>query len=131
MIKQNSLLVKRLAAVIQHTIDDDSEENTSGILSLPSMQKEKNYVSTYLEYYPSPQADENSLAWWKLERTVSKLRFFAKKYLCFWGTSVPSERILSSAGHISNSLHNRLSLENDYYQAIYQKHLTQERFNCN
>ena len=85
VIKQNSLLIKILAAVIQHIIDDDSEENTSGIPSLPSMQKEKNYVSTYLEYYPSPQADENSLAWWKLERTVSKLGFFCQEISLFLG----------------------------------------------
>ena len=80
-MKQNSLLVKRikgLVAVIQHINDDDSEENTSGMPSLPSMQK-KNYVSTYLEYNPSPQADANSLAWWKLERTVSKLGFSSQE----------------------------------------------------
>ena len=85
-MKQNSLLVKRirgLVAVIQHINDDDSEENTSGMPYLPSVQKEKNYVSTYLEYYPSPQADDNSLAWWKLERMVSKLGFFSQEISLF------------------------------------------------
>ena len=83
-MNQNSLLVKRikgLVAVIPHILDDDSEENTSGMPSLPSLQNKKNYVSTYLEYYPSPPADDNSLAWWKLERMVSKLGFFSQKYL--------------------------------------------------
>ena len=79
LMKQNSLLVKRikgLVAVIQHINDDDSEENTSRMSSLPSMQKEKNYVSTYLECYPSPQADDNSLAWWKLERMFFQIWLF-------------------------------------------------------
>ena len=85
-MNQNSLLVKRikgLVAVILHILNDDSEENTSGMPSLPSLQNEKNYVSTYLEYYPSPQADDNSLAWWKLERMVSKFGFFSQEISLF------------------------------------------------
>lgn len=103
--------MKGLAAVIQHIIDD-SEDNTSGMPSLTPLQKIEKEISAYLEY-PSLEADANPLAWWKAENgRFPSLAYLAKKYLCICGTSVPSERIFSSAGHISNSLRNRLLPEN-------------------
>ena len=81
--------------------------------SLSPLQKINKYVSNaYLEY-PSLEADANSLAWWKAENGwFSNLAYIAIKYLCICGTSVPSERIFCTAGHISSSLRNQLLPEN-------------------
>ena len=108
--EQDPLPAKRmrgLAAVIQHIIDDN-DESTSAIPSLTPLQKIEKEISAYLEY-PSLEADANPLAWWKAENgQFPNLAYLARKYLRICGTSVPSERIFSNAGHISNSLRNRL-----------------------
>ena len=55
--------------------------------------------------------DENPLKWWK--QNVSKyptLSVLARQYFSIPGTSVPSERIFSSAGLVVSKLRNRLSL---------------------
>ena len=53
------------------------------------------------------------LAWWKQNKsrypTIAKL---AEKYLVVQGTSVPSERLFSTAGQILNSLRTRLTDDN-------------------
>ena len=108
--EQDAIPAKRmrgLAAVIQHIIDDN-DESTSAMPSLSPLQKIEKEISAYLEY-PSLEADANPLAWWKAENgRFPNLAHLARKYLNICGTSVPSERIFSSAGHISNSLRNRL-----------------------
>ena len=103
--------MKGLIAVIQHIIDD-SEEDTSGMPSLTPLQKIEKEISAYLEF-PSLEADAIPLSWWKIGKgQFPNLAFLANRYLCIFGTSVPSERILSSAGHISNGLRNHLSSKN-------------------
>ena len=102
--------MKGLAAVIQHVIDDSEEE--SAMPSLTPLQKIKKEISAYLEY-PSLEADADPLAWWKAESGwFPNLAYLAKKYLCICGTSVPSERVFSTAGNVTNSLRNRLLPEN-------------------
>ena len=103
--------MKSLVAVVQHVIDD-LEENTPAAVTLTPLQKIEKVISSYQEY-PSLEADADPLAWWRSENgRFPNLAYLAKKYLCICGTSVPSERIFSSAGHMSNSLRNHLLPEN-------------------
>ena len=102
--------MKGLAAVIQHVIDDLEEDTPAATLT--PLQKIEKEISTYLEY-PPLKADADPLAWWRSENgQFPNLAYLARKYLSVCGTSVPSERIFSSAGHILNSLRNRLLPEN-------------------
>ncbi|CAF0984951.1 unnamed protein product [Didymodactylos carnosus] len=53
------------------------------------------------------------LNWWKSNSkkypVISKI---AMKYLCIQGTSVPSERMFSAAGHITSDRRSRLTPDN-------------------
>ena len=69
-------------------------------------------VDSYLKEHPlSP--DENALEWWSNNEghypTVSKL---ARMYLIVPATSVPSERIFSTAGLIVNQHRNCIKADN-------------------
>ena len=56
---------------------------------------------------------KNPLLWWK-EREVNYkfLSILAKRFLCITSTSVPSERLFSSAGNLLSERRSRLSPEN-------------------
>jgi len=50
---------------------------------------------------PFISLDADPLQWWKLYHSqLPTISLLAMKYLCIPGTSVPSERIFSSAGNI-------------------------------
>lgn len=61
---------------------------------------------------PSINATENPLTWWRQnnERYPS-LAILAKKYLCIPATSVPSERVFSTAGDIVTAQRSQLKSE--------------------
>jgi len=102
--------MKGLAAVLQHITEEDDDEYT--VTPLTPLQKIKKEVASYLDY-PLLEPDTNPLEWWKDESgRFLNLAYLAKKYLCICGTSVPSERVFSSAGHITNNFRNRLTAEN-------------------
>lgn len=47
---------------------------------------------------------ENAMNWWRSnEKELPLLSTLAKRYLCIPGTSVPSERVFSTAGDILNA----------------------------
>lgn len=55
----------------------------------------------------------NPLKWWKLkEARFPLLSLLAKRYLCVPGTSVPSERVFSTAGDIVTAQRSQLSAGN-------------------
>lgn len=61
------------------------------------------------EYQSAPPIPLHSLQWWK----ANEFRFpfiaqLAKVYLCIPATSVPSERVFSTAGDILNAQRSRL-----------------------
>ena len=69
-------------------------------------------ISSYLDI-PTLEMDADPLVWWRIEHSrFPNLAQLSKKYLSICGTSVPSERLFSLAGHISNSNHGRLLPEN-------------------
>ncbi len=59
-----------------------------------------------------PSLDTDPLEWWKIQKTrFPRLAILARRYLCIPGTSVPSERIFSTAGLTVNRLRTRLTPE--------------------
>ena len=101
--------MKGLAAVPQHITKDDSVHSVTPLTPLQKIKKE---VTSYLDY-PSLEPNTNPLEWWKAENSrFPNLLNLAKKYLCICGTSVPSERVFSSSGHIANNLRNHLTPNN-------------------
>ena len=57
--------------------------------------------------------DENPLAWWRSnEHKYPHIAKLARRYLAVPGTSVPSERVFSTAGDIVHASRSRLLAEN-------------------
>ena len=101
--------MKGLAAVLQHITEENNPEHATPLTPLQKINKE---ITSYLDH-PVLKPDTDPLVWWRDENTrFSNLANLAKRYLCICGTSVPSERVFSSAGHINNNLRNRLLPEN-------------------
>lgn len=69
--------------------------------------------------------DGNVLDWWKSHQAeFPLLANLAKTYLCIPGTSVPSERVFSSAGDIVNSQRSVLSPEHVDQLVFLKKNLS-------
>lgn len=67
------------------------------------------------QYFDEDPINRHSdpLAWWsKREILYPRLSLIAKKYLSMCATSVPSERVFSTAGELVSKKRNRLSSEN-------------------
>ena len=97
---------KGLAAVLS-SICSASEEQTP----LTPLQTVENEITSY-QNFPKTTPDTDPLAWWKGESgRFPNLAHLARKYLTVCGTSVPSERIFSRAGCITNH-RSRLTPEN-------------------
>ena len=57
--------------------------------------------------------NENPLDWWRLNRIkYPKMSQMAYKYLCITVTSVPSEQMFSTSGHLTCDKRSRLTPEN-------------------
>ena len=66
-----------------------------------------------LRYLNEPCCKVDALVWWKQKESMFPLLSqLAKKFLCMPASSVPSERIFSTAGHIVNKKRACLSAEN-------------------
>ncbi len=99
--------LKGLAAVLSHIEEQPNHE--SDLLS--PREKLNIEISSYLDM-ASIEMDADPLDWWKVEHShFPHLAQLARKYLCVCGTSVPSERMFSLAGHITNG-RSRLLPEN-------------------
>ena len=101
--------LKGLAAVLKQI---EQETGTVSVdMSTPVQQIDKE-IKAYLDF-PAVEPDTDPLAWWKLENgRFPDLGHLAKKYLCICGTSVSSERVFSTAGHIASRSRGRLLPEN-------------------
>ena len=102
--------VKGLAGILKKVVQDETSVSSGS--SVPSdterVEKETNY------YFDLPAADLESdpLHWWRSERKhFPILAMLAQKYLCIFGTSVPSERLFSKSGFIVNEFRSRLKPE--------------------
>lgn len=90
--KRRSALANLLGQTFQHTSSYPTP------LSPNSMAEKE--VQQYQDSPPLPLSDE-PLGWWKSEACkYPHLAKLAQRYLCVPGTSVPSERIFSTAGDI-------------------------------
>lgn len=87
-------------------------------------EKAKDEVKAYREVDPLPLS-ENPLSWWmKREESYPLLARQAKRYLCVPGTSVPSERVFSTAGDIITAKRSCLTSEHVDQLLFLQKNLT-------
>ena len=71
--------------------------------------------SEFDQYQDAPLLDvwENPMAWWKTHQNVfPRLARLARKYLAVPATSVPSERMFSSAGNFDRRHRSRLDPDN-------------------
>ena len=67
----------------------------------------------FMHYMAEPDSKEDPLDWWKtMEPVFPLLSRLAKKYLCIPASSVPAERIFSTAGNLVNRNRASLSAEN-------------------
>ena len=102
--------LKGLAAVLQHISNEEGAANAQPTLS-PAEKIDKE-IQAYLDL-PVALSDTNPLTWWRMEHaSFPHLAKVARKYLCICGTSVPSERVFSTAGHVCNDSRSRLLPEN-------------------
>ena len=102
--------LKGLAAVLESINEEEGTSSTQ--LTLTTDEKIEKEMYTYLDI-PLAPSDTDPLVWWKTENErFPHLAQLAKKYLCICGTSVPSERIFSTAGNISGDSRCRLLPQN-------------------
>ena len=100
--------LKGLAALLKH-IEQESEPSTSTLTPSQLIDKE---ITSYLDFHAA-ESDIDPLSWWKSEKGRFPNRaYIARKYLCICGTSVPSERVFSTAGHIASRSRGRLLPQN-------------------
>ena len=102
--------LKGLAAVLGSINEEEGTSSTQ--LTLTTDEKIEKEMNTYLDI-PLASSDTDPLVWWKTENErFPHLAQLAKKHLCICGTSVPSERIFSTAGNISGDSRCRLLPQN-------------------
>ena len=103
--------LKGLAAVLKNIEQEEGQTARASETLTPTQRIEKE-ISSYLDF-PAVESDAEPLTWWKREQgRFPNLAYLAKKYLCVCGTSVPSERVFSTAGHIANKSRGRLLPQN-------------------
>ena len=79
---------------------------------MTSQEKPIAEISVYVDF-PPPEYQTNPLVWWKSEKGCFPSLFcVAKKYLCICSTSVPSERVFNTGGHIVSEHCSRLVPKN-------------------
>lgn len=77
----------------------------------PALQLVKEEVALY-KAVDSVSLDSNPLVWWRTnESTYPRIAKLAKCYLAVQATSVPSERIFSTAGDIVTACRSSLSVD--------------------
>ena len=101
--------LKGLTAILKNIEKEDEDKQCT---PLTHEQQIDNKIPSYLDF-PIAEIETSPLVWWKVEyRRFPTLSQLAKKYLCIPATSVPSERVFSSGGHIVSSLRARLHPKN-------------------
>lgn len=107
--------VTRDAQQAQANCDDDGKKALRMLLGSNYNERcindTESEVNNFLREQP-PSLDTSPLEWWKANATrFPRLSRLAKGYLCIPGTSVPSERVFSTAGLTVNRLRTRLTPE--------------------
>ncbi len=90
----------------------DTEVAARRALPSPNPDTRETEIRRYLEL-PNLERHANPVDWWQKEKdNFKRLSQVALKYLVVQGTSVPSERVFSSAGNIISDKRSRLSDKN-------------------
>ena len=99
---------KGLGAILTKKLSNDSEGKSRAPLC--PQEKIEAEITRYLDLPVVDDMDSDPLEWWKHEAKhfLPVLAVLAKKYVCICGTSVPSERLFSKSGYITNALRRRL-----------------------
>ena len=104
--------LKGLAALLKHIEEENEHSQSHSTNPLTPSQVIDKEISSYLDF-PSAESDTDPLVWWRSEKgRFPNLAHIARKYLCVCGTSVPSERVFSTAGHIASRSRGRLLPQN-------------------
>ena len=102
----------------ENTCDDDYMDWMDDIISPGEVEPtecttHERVNREMLLYISEPATKTNPLCWWaKMEPVFPHLSKLAKKYLCVPASSVPAERIFSTAGHLVNRRRAALSPDN-------------------
>ena len=98
---------------------------------LPTSQDDPQVLASkadveFMHYIAEPDTKEHPLVWWKtMELVFPLLSTLARKYLCIPATSVPSERIFSTAGYLVNC--HRASLHADTVEMLLCLHKNMDK----
>lgn len=98
-------------------LEENNELDWLDDIVLPTSQNDTEVIATkseveFMHYIAEPDTKEEPLMWWKtMEPVFPLLSKLARKYLCVPASSVPSERIFSTAGYLVNR--HRASLSAD------------------
>ncbi|CAL9708203.1 unnamed protein product [Knipowitschia caucasica] len=96
-----------LSGLLQHI----TKACTPASAPLASQEKVEAELKLYLSL-PIISAEADPLSWWKTHMDEMPLLSKVAKYMCIPATSVPSERVFSTSGHIVCPQRSRLSTEN-------------------
>lgn len=98
--KSLSFLLKKITSAKQQRIEGEDT---------PPRERVTMEVKLYLSL-PPISSDADPLAWWKAHvQELPLLGNVARKFLCIPATSVPSERVFSSSGHIISPHRSKLN----------------------
>ena len=101
---------------VENDLSCDWLEYLSDIVK-PSIQTGQSITAKneieFMHYVSEPANREDPLVWWKrMEPVFPNLSKLAKKYLCVPASSVPSERVFSTAGNLINKRRASLAPDN-------------------
>ncbi|KAK0146663.1 putative AC9 transposase [Merluccius polli] len=91
---------KTRSGLLQRITTAKNRAGATGSAMPSTQEKLDSEVKLYLSL-PAISAEADPLAWWKAQvEEMPMLLKVARKYLCIPATSVPSERVFSTSGHI-------------------------------
>ncbi|KAK0141191.1 Zinc finger BED domain-containing protein 1 [Merluccius polli] len=124
-VPHDSTVIKDLKTAVYNNLNSSLHAKRSHGTTENSEKTEKaqEEVNRYREVTPVPLS-ENPLTWWRVHARYPLLARQAKRYLCIPGTSVPSERVFSTAGDIVTAQRSCLTPQHVNQLLFLQKNLS-------